>query len=78
MMEITIQKENTILIASLSIWAVSIILVLFPTIGRTTTVFPSKPIESYKLVFLVLTTIVTSVYSFKLGLKKLLSKEEAN
>lgn len=76
MMEITIQKENTILIASLSIWAVSIMLVLFPTIGVTTTVFPSKPIESYKLVFLVLTTIVTSVYSFKLGLKKLLSKEE--
>lgn len=72
-MEITIQKEYTILIASLSIWAVSLMLVLFPTIGITTAVFPPKPVESYKLAFLILTTLVTSVYSIKLGIKKLFS-----
>ena len=72
-MEITIEKDYTILIASLSIWAVSIILIIFPTIGVTTTVFPSKPVESYKLVFLLLTTVVSSVYSLKLGLKKIFS-----
>ena len=74
MMEITIQKEYTILIASLSVWAVSIMLVLFPTIGVTTTVFPPEPIESYKLVFLILTTLVTSIYSLKLGVKHLFPK----
>ena len=71
-MEITIEKDYTILIASLSIWAVSIILVMFPTIGVTTTVFPVKPVESYKLLFLLLTSVVSSLYSLKLGLKKLL------
>ena len=70
-MEITINKEYTILLAFLSVWAVSIILVMFPTLGVTTKVFPPEPIESYKLAFLIVTTTFTFGYSLKLGINKI-------
>ena len=70
-MEITINKEYTILLAFLSVWAVSIILVMFPTLGVTTKVFPPEPIENYKLAFLIVTTTFTFGYSLKLGINKI-------
>ena len=70
-MKINIEKSHTILIAAISAWVASIILILFPTIGVTTTVFPPKPVESYKLVLLIVTAAIASIYSMKMGLNQI-------
>ena len=67
-MKITIEKSQTILLAAISAWIVSLTLILLPTIGLTTPVFPPKPVESYKIVFLIVTSAIASIYSMKLGL----------
>ena len=67
-MNIIIEKSQTILIAAISAWIVSLTLILFPTIGLTTPVFPPKPVESYKLVLIIVSTAIASIYSMKLGL----------
>ena len=70
-MKITVEKSQTILIAAISAWIVSLTLILFPTIGLTTPVFPPKPVESYKLTFLIVSTAIASIYSMKMGLHQL-------
>ncbi len=70
-MKINIEKSHIILIAAILAWVASIILVCFPTIGVTTTVFPPKPVESYKLVLLIVTAAIASIYSMKMGLNQI-------
>lgn len=70
-MKNNIEKSHIILIAAISAWVASIILICFPTIGVTTTVFPPKPVESYKLVLLIVTTASASIYPMKMGLNQI-------
>jgi hypothetical protein len=70
-MKIKIDKNYFFLIVAISAWIASIILILFPINGSTTIVFPPKPVESYKLIFLILTAAIASIYSMKLGLNQL-------
>jgi len=70
-MKMPLEKSQTILVAAISAWLVSLTLILFPTIGLTTPVFPPRPVESYKLLFLVVTTAFASIYSMKMGLNQI-------
>lgn len=65
----------TTLIASVSAWIASVVLIMYPTIGVTTPVFPPKPTPVYQFVLLLVTTCAASVYSAIMGLR-LLKEEE--
>ena len=59
------------LIASIAAWIASIVLIMFPTVGLTTPVYPSKPTPVYQFIFLGITTCLASLYSALLGYRKL-------
>jgi len=59
------------LIASVSAWIASIVLIMYPTIGVTTTVYPPEPTPVYQFIFLGVTTCLASLYSAILGYRKL-------
>ncbi len=59
------------LTASITAWIASIVLIMFPTIGLTTTVYPPKPTHVYQFIFLGVTTCLASLYSAILGYKQL-------
>ncbi len=70
-MKMTLEKSQTILVGTISAWLVSLALIFFPSIGLTTPVFPPRPVESYKLLFLVVTSAFASLYSLKMGLHQI-------
>jgi len=59
------------LIASIAAWIASIVLIMFPTIGLTTPVYPPNPTPVYQLIFLGVTTCLASLYSAILGYRQL-------
>jgi len=59
------------LIASIAAWIASIVLIMFPTIGLTTTVYPPNPTPVYQFIFLGVTTCLASLYSVILGYRLL-------
>lgn len=59
------------LIASIAAWIASIVLIMYPTLGVTTPVFPPKPTPVYQFIFLGVTTCLASLYSAVLGYKRL-------
>ncbi len=66
----SIVKPNyVILIASLAAWIAIVILIMFPTIGTTTTVYPQNPTPNYLLIGLIGTAGVAASYSFVLGIR---------
>ena len=69
-----VSPSYTTLIASVSAWIASIVLIMYPTIGLTTPVYPPKPIPAYQFILLLVTTCLASLYSAIMGLRLL--KEE--
>jgi hypothetical protein len=63
--------NNYTLIASITAWIASIVLIMYPTIGLTTTVYPPKPTPAYQFIFLGVTTCLASLYSAILGYRQL-------
>ena len=59
------------LIASVSAWIASIVLIMYPTIGVATTVYPPKPTPAYQFILLIITTCFASLYSAVLGYRQL-------
>lgn len=59
------------LIASITAWIASIVLIMYPTIGLTTTAYPPKPTPVYQFIFLGVTTCLASLYSAVLGYRRL-------
>ncbi len=59
------------LIASITAWIASIVLIMFPTIGLTTPVYPPNPTPVYQFIFLGVTTCLASLYSAILGYRQL-------
>ena len=59
------------LIASITAWIASIVLIIYPTIGVTTTVYPPKPTPVYQYILLGVTTCLASLYSAILGYRQL-------
>jgi hypothetical protein len=59
------------LIASITAWIASIVLIMYPTIGLTTTVYPPEPTPIYQFIFLGVTTCLASLYSAILGYRQL-------
>ena len=51
------------LIASITAWIASIVLIIFPTVGLTTTVYPPNPTPVYQFIFLGVTTCLAALYS---------------
>lgn len=70
-MKLTQERSQTILVGAIAAWLVSLTLIFFPTIGLATPVFPPRPVESYKLLFLVVTTAFASLLSMKMGLHQI-------
>jgi len=62
------------LVASVSAWIASIVLILYPTIGVTTTVYPPNPTPAYQFILLGITTCFASLYSAAMGYKLLKEK----
>lgn len=52
-------------------WVVSIVFVSFPNLGSSVPVFPTPPVDSYKLGFLICATAAASLYSMYLGVKRI-------
>ena len=65
------ERSYTILIAVVAAWAASLTLVLIPTLGLTTPVYPPPPEYTYELIFLIASTCVAATYSMYLGIKQL-------
>jgi hypothetical protein len=63
--------SNYTLVASVTAWIASIMLIMYPTIGVTTTIYPPKPTPMYQFILLGITTCFASLYSAVLGYKKL-------
>jgi hypothetical protein len=59
------------LIASITAWIASIVLIMAPTIGLTTTVYPPNPTPVYQFIFLGVTTCLAAFYSAILGYRQL-------
>ena len=59
------------LIASITAWIASIVLIMYPTIGLTTTVYPPKSTPIYQFILLGVTTCLASLYSAILGYRQL-------
>jgi hypothetical protein len=59
------------LIASITAWIASIVLIMIPTIGLATPVYPTKPTPIYQLIFLGVTTCLAALYSAILGYRLL-------
>jgi hypothetical protein len=57
------------LIASVTAWIASIVLIMYPTIGVTTTVYPPDPTPAYQFLLLGITTCFASLYSAVMGYK---------
>ena len=65
-----IPKQNyVILIAAVSAWLASLTMVLIPTIGVTTPVYPPPPSFGYKLILLILTAGAAAAVSMSLGIQ---------
>jgi hypothetical protein len=64
----------TTLLASLTAWIASVVLIIFPSIGVTSTVYPPEPTSLFQFVLLGITTCLASVYSAIIGYRLL--KEE--
>ena len=64
-----------ILVAAISAWLASVMLIMAPTVGLTTRVYPPKGNPSYQLLLLLLTGGVASISSFVIGVKKLRAPE---
>ena len=59
------------LIASITVWITSVVLIMYPTIGVTTTIYPPKPTPAYQFILLGVTTCFASLYSAVLGYRRL-------
>jgi len=70
-MKIPLERSYAILIATLAIWVASLTLILIPTIGLTTPVYPPRPSYAYQLTLLVVTAAIASAFSMYLGIKHL-------
>jgi len=73
-----VKHNYMILIASLAAWIAIVVLIMFPTIGSTTTVFPPNPTPNYLLSGLLVTGGVAAAYSLVLGIRLLREKSEQN
>ena len=66
-----IERCYTILTVLVVLWVASLTLVVFPTLGLTTPVFPPNPIYTYQLMFLVFSAVIAAGYSASLGINHL-------
>jgi hypothetical protein len=64
-----ISRRSMLLGVFLIAWAVSVVLVSFPNLGSSTPVFPTPPVDAYKLGLMMCTTAAASLYSIYLGVK---------
>jgi len=63
------KQSYAILIAAVSAWIASLTMVLIPTIGVTTPVYPPPPSFGYKLILLILTAGAAAAVSMSLGVQ---------
>ena len=63
------KQSYVILIAAVSAWLASLTMVLIPTIGVTTPVYPPPPSFGYKLILLILTAGAAAAVSMSLGIQ---------
>jgi hypothetical protein len=66
-----VSPSYTTLIASVTAWIASVVLIMFPTMGFTTTVYPPEPTPTYQFILLGVTTILASLYSAIMGYRML-------
>lgn len=64
-----VSRRSILLGVFLVAWVVSIVLVSFPNLGSSIPVFPTPPVDSYRLILMVCATAATSLYSIYLGVK---------
>ena len=72
----SVPSGNTLFVGALVAWISSVVLIMAPTIGLTTSVFPPKQVPPYQLILLVVTAAIASGYSLIIGIRMIRTPKE--